>query len=117
MVEVLDNKAVLSHMAKYFDRLSAHGYVGAGTTELYLRYLFLADFVELLHAHITDDDYAKITRLLNMTFSTGNCLLPYPVFCERRTKVSGGVMGKMIPRRTEDTDTLRITENEKLRRV
>lgn len=117
MIEVLDNRIALDHMSGYFDRLSLHGFVGEKTTQLFMRYLFLADFTDLLCTYISDADYAQINRMLNTMFGTGNCLLPYPVFCDRRTKVSYGSRGRMVPRITESMAELRITENEKLRRV
>ena len=104
-------------MSRYFDRLSLHGTVGEGTVRSYLQYLFIEDFVELFFAYITDADYAKISRLLQTMFSGGNCLLSYPVFCDRRTKVVSGFHNRIIPRITEDAAALRITENEKLRKV
>ncbi len=117
MVEVLDYKVVLDYMSRYFDRLTAHGYVGEGTAKSYLRYLFIADFVDMFYVYITDADYAQISRLLHTMFSNGNCLLSYPMFCDRRTKVMSGFRERMIPRITEDAAALRITENEKLREV
>ena len=117
MVEVLEHGNVLGCLAGYYRRLSATGYVRRGTSAAFMRYLFLADFVDTMYHYFTDEDYAEIDRLLYATFTEGDCLLPYPSSCGRRVVVGdASPLGGNL-RITETPSELRVTENENLRGV
>lgn len=118
MVELLKHGTILSYMEKYFDSLSATGFVGEGSRKRHLRLMLISDLIEDFYDFITEADYRKLNDALLRITGSGDCLLPYPKFCQRCSKLGKPryiATGKF--RITEVDGTLRITENEKLRGV
>lgn len=121
MVELISKTKAEGYLINYFDLLDSVGYVKAGTVKKFLAYTFLLDFVENMHAFITEEDYILIERMLGKLFSGGNCLLPYPVFCTRCATLGDADYMGYYNRRITESGTLgegeddRITEDERLR--
>ena len=117
MVEVLDDKKVLSRISAYFDMLKQTGYVKDKMTFRLLLYIFLYDFVEELYDYFTEEDYNKLNALLLRLFADGGCLLPYETFGNCRVKIgSKRYEGVMVRRESEEGDN-RITEDEHQRAI
>lgn len=107
MLDIINRKAAAKYAEKYFDTLSKTGYLKESTTKDYIRYFFLIDFIEHFYDFLSEYDYELIGNLLRGIFSHGDCLLSYPMFCERRNIIGlPRYMGK---------GTFRITENKILR--
>lgn len=115
MLSLIDERKALDMLNRYFSVLSNTGYVKRGIVKKYIAYLFLFDFINYTDVYLEDDDYALINEMMRLLFTNGGCLLPYPVFCINRAKLSDnryhGTGGVRI---TEDV-ILRSTEDVKLR--
>lgn len=109
MEEVLEHKKALDYIKGYYDVLSKEGYVKKNTERMFLRYLFLIDFVDTVYYYLTDEDYKVIEDCLHNWFSNGECLLPYPLFCHRCTTVG---MTTVF-----DYDGIRVMNTEKKIRI
>lgn len=112
MLAVTDKKIALRQVSKYYDRLEKTGYVKRDIVHRFLIYLFLIDLLDWTYDFITDKDYNIINNALNVLFSTGNCLLPYMVFCANRAQIGRAKVGRA---HYMGMVNLRITENEILR--
>lgn len=116
MLEVLEHKKAVAYAEKYFDKLTSTGYMKKGTTKDYLRYLFFIDFIDFMYTFISDKDYDCITRVLQRLFSKGDCLLTYPMFCQRRSIIGQPrYTGIASVRSVETFDNIRTTETGNLR--
>lgn len=60
-------------------------------------YTFLIDFIDVMAEYIAEADYWLIDELLNRLFSSGNCLLPYDVFCNGKIKVAKPIENQAFP--------------------
>ncbi len=89
-----------------------------GTQKMYLRLMLIADLVDDFYDFLTDADYRKLDDTLLTLMGDGNCLLTYPVFCQRRAQLGHPrIMASGKVRVTEEDSALRSTETEKLRGV
>ena len=112
MVQLISKTMASGYLGRYYNMLTATGYVGNKEVQKYLVYLFLIDMVEYMHAFIDEKDYKTIERALKKVFTNGNCLLPYPVFCVRKATLGRtDYLTNQAFRITED-DIHRITEDE-----
>lgn len=118
MIEVLEHKKAAKYAERYFDKLTKTGYVKRSTMRNYLRYMFFIDFIDYMYPFITDAAYDDITRVLQRLFSNGDCLLTYPMFCQRRSILGLPIyLGSAKLRSIQDESNIRITENSNLRGV
>lgn len=122
MLQVVAEKRALQTLNTYFSVVEKTGYVKHDIRLRFLLYLFLIDFVEFTHDYFTQKDYDIVSEALSKLFSTGGCLLPYPVFCTNRAKVGRAhYMGSLKVRVTEgeriSQRKKRITEDDYLRTV
>ena len=119
MQAFVDSTELNERMKNYFNVLRSVGYVKGSTVNTYLVYLFLYDFVDTLFYYMSEDDYNRISCLLQYYLVYhGNCLLPYKHFCEIKAKIGSPViMGKPEYRRMEDIDRNRKAEDSTLRSV
>lgn len=118
MLELIENpKNTIAILGKYFDLVSQTGYVKSKTVVRLLLYLFLLDFVNVLHYYFTEEDYEKVNCLLVKLFTGGGCLLPYQVFHNLHTTIGyPGIEGSMEgPRVTEVNRDVRISEDGTIR--
>jgi len=102
MLNVLNSGKVLGTLENYFDMLTKTGYMKGPVTCRFLLYLFLYDFADTMYDYLSDEDYEKINKLLNATFSGAGCLLPY------HNTVHDGI--KVGTQRYEGRRVRRITE-------
>ena len=122
MLQVIAEDRALKTLETYFSTLEKTGYVRQETLERFLMYLFLIDFVEYTHDFFTEKDYAIVAEALANLFSTGGCLLPYPVFCTNRATLGrphymGTFKVRVTEAETAAKGTKRITEDSYLRTV
>lgn len=122
MLQVIAEKKALSTLETYFSLVDNTGYVRDNVLDRFLMYMFLIDFVEFTHDFFTEDDYNTVADALSVLFTTGNCLMPYPVFCTNRATLGRAhYMGTLKLRVTEAPRAVdgkkRITEDENLRTV
>ena len=112
MLTLIEKDSVaLGLLDKYYSYLSTTGYVKKSTNKRYLVYLFLLDFLNIMCAFFTEEDYEKLNRLLVALFSNGDCLLPYHVFEKCRTIIGYPYyMGNAMPRITEVNRIIRNSE-------
>lgn len=118
MVELFGHKRLLSYLESYFDTLTKTGYTTDGTRRLYLRLMLISDLVDDFYDFLTEEDYRKLDDTLLAMMGNGNCLLSYPVFCQRRAILGQPrymAYGKV--RITEETSDTRATETDNLRGV
>ena len=71
-------------LGRYFEMLSKTGYVKAGSVRHLLVRLFILDMLKYAADYITAEDYDKFGSLLH-NLESGDCLLPYSVYCTNRT--------------------------------
>ncbi len=103
MLQMIDEGEALNITSKYYSLLSKTGYVKHESVLRFLVYIFLLDLVDYTHAFFEEEDYKTIDRALNILFSNGGCLLPYPVFCANRAVLGRNeFMGTRAIRKTED---------------
>jgi len=94
----LTSKSTAEHpLVGYYDLLTKTGYVKSGRVRKLLLYSFLVNFVEEFSHFITQEDYKQIQLLLTKLFASGDCLLPYPVFCFRRAKLGPANYSEVPP--------------------
>lgn len=122
MLQVIAEKRALKTLDTYFSTVEKTGYVKDNVLDRFLMYLFLIDFVEFTHDFFTEKDYNTVADALASLFSTGNCMLPYPVFCANRITLGRAhYMGTFKVRVTEAeriaNTKKRITEDDNLRAV
>ena len=122
MLQVVAEKRALRTLNTYFDVAKKTGYVKHDVLLRFMMYLFLIDFVEFTHDFFTQRDYDTVSDALSYLFSTGGCLLPYPVFSTNRATVGRAhYLGTLRLRVTEGARAVdrqdRITEDEQLRTV
>lgn len=122
MLQVIAEKKALRTLNRYFNVVEKTGYVKSDMLNRFLMYLFLIDFVEYTHDFFTQKDYDTVADALGYLFSTGGCLLPYPVFCTNRATVGRAhYMGTLRARVTEGDRAAdrqkRFTEDDHLRVV
>lgn len=122
MLQVIAEKRALKTLETYFNVAEKVGYVKHDVLFRFMLYLFLIDFVEFTHDFFTQKDYDIVADALEYLFSTGGCLLPYPVFCTNRVKMGRAhYMGTLKVRVTEGeraaTRKKRFTEDDFLRVV
>ena len=123
MIATLNHKVAFEHLNRYFSMLKSTGYVKHDIVLRFLIYLFFIDFVDNVYDFITEEDYNVINRALSVLFSSGNCLLPYTVFCANRALMGKATIGRahymgiFNVRVTEVDGTKRITENATFRTV
>ena len=111
MLQVIAEKKALRTLDRYFNVVEKTGYVKSDMLSRFLMYLFLIDFVEYTHDFFTQKDYDIVADALGYLFSTGSCLLPYPVFCTNRATVGRAhYMGTLRVRVTEGD---RVQDREK----
>ena len=120
MLQVIAERKALATLTTYYNTVEKTGYVKHDVLLRFLMYLFLIDFVEFTHDYFTEDDYNIVADALGVLFSTGGCMLPYPVFCTNRIKLGRAhYMGTFRVRVTEAeriaNSDKRITEDENLR--
>lgn len=122
MLQVIAEKKALATLNTYYSTVEKTGYVKHNVLLRFLMYLFLIDFVEFTHDYFSEDDYNIVADALGVLFSTGGCMLPYPVFCTNKIKLGRAhYMGTFKVRVTEAeriaNSNKRITEDEHLRTV
>ncbi len=113
MAELVSKTKAEGYLARYYELLKKTGYCKPSMVRKLILYTFLVDFVEEMHAFISEKDYFVIERAMSKLFVNGGCLLPYPVFCVRRATLgSADYMGDFVVRITEDAlgNDDRITE-------
>ena len=120
MLAVTNKKIALGQILKYYDTLEQTGYVKHDISRRFLIYLFLIDFLDWTYDFITDKDYNVINNALNVLFSTGNCLLPYMVFCANRAQIGKAKVGRahymgLTHFRITENSILRITQDNRNR--
>ena len=111
MLNIIDAEKATKTMERYFDLLRVTGYVKRPAVIRYLVYAFLADFTDVTFDYMSEADYNKIDRILSKMFSTGCCLMPYPVCTKRYVFGQSDVMGTPPLRSTEDKEGIRNTED------
>lgn len=118
MLQVIAERKALDTLNLYYNQVSQMGYVKHDVLRRFMYYIFLIDFVEYTHDFFTQKDYDVIADALGSLFSTGGCMLPYPVMCANRgTLGRAHYMGTFKVRVTEVEGDDRITEDEILRTV
>lgn len=122
MLQAIAEDRALKTLDTYFSVVEKTGYVKDNVLDRFMMYLFLIDFVEFTHDFFTESDYNTVADALATLFTTGNCMLPYPVFCANRIKLGRAhYMGTFKVRVTEAPravdGTKRITEDDNLRTV
>lgn len=118
MLEYIENpKNTVSILDKYYNLLTQTGYVKRATVMRLLLYLFLLDFVDVLHYYFDEKDYEQVNCLLVKLFTGAGCLLPYHVFRKFNTKVGmpGDQSSMSGPRVTEKNRDVRISEDGTIR--
>lgn len=122
MLQAIAEDRALKTLDTYFSVVEKTGYVKENVLDRFMMYLFLIDFVEFTHDFFTEKDYDIVADALASLFSTGNCMLPYPVFCTNRfTLGRAHYMGTFKVRVTEAEEIIdtqkRITEDDIFRTV
>lgn len=122
MLQAIAEDRALKTLDTYFSVVEKTGYVKENVLDRFMMYLFLIDFVEFTHDFFTEMDYDIVADALASLFSTGNCMLPYPVFCTNRATLGRAhYMGTLKLRVTEAQRAVdgnkRITEDDNLRTV
>lgn len=122
MLQAVAENRALDTLDTYFSLVSKTGFVKENVLDRFMAYLFLIDLVEFTHDFFTETDYNIVADALASLFSTGNCMLPYPVFCTNRITLGRAhYMGTLKLRVTEAPravdGTKRITEDDNLRTV
>ena len=97
MTQRFDNITADAYLGSYFNTLKATGYVKHSIVTRFLVYTFLIDFVDVMKDYITEEDYAMIGALLNRLFTSGNCLLPYEVFCNNKLQIAKPIKNRAYP--------------------
>lgn len=77
MLVAVQKEQAKTLLDRYFNLLSATGYIKHPMVVRYLIWLFLVDFVEKVFALLTNEDYKKINDALFCVTNAGCCLLPY----------------------------------------
>ena len=115
MLTVLNKTNVLIYLSNYFKLLKLVGYVKPSTTDRFLLFAFLVDFIDSLYPFMSIEDYQTIERVIHKVFNAGDCLLTRPVLCTEGFTVAMPLyVGALNLRITEDSD-YRKTQNNKLR--
>lgn len=122
MLQAIAEDRAFKTLGTYFSTVEKTGYVKHETMLRFMMYLFLIDLVEYTHEFFTDKDYNTVADALAKLFSTGGCMLPYPVFCANRATLGRNhYLGTLKLRVTEaepaSAGTKRITEDDNLRAV
>lgn len=100
---MIDEGKALDIIGKYHAVLQKTGYVKHSIVLRLLIYVFLLDFVDYTHTFYDEKDYNVIARAMDVLFSRGGCLMPYPVMCTNRVVLGRPeYMGTMKVRKTED---------------
>lgn len=86
----INYKKALGFLEGYFDNLAVTGYVGEGTLNRFMIYLFLTDFVETLYDYMTESDATKVMELLHCLFKSDDCLLAFDISTSGPSTVSIG---------------------------
>lgn len=118
MLQVIAEKKALQTLKLYYNQVQRTGYVKHDVLKRFMYYIFLIDFVEYTHDFFTERDYDIVADALARLFSTGGCMLPYPVMCANRgTLGRAHYMGTLEVRATEDEEiTNRATEDMIIRK-
>lgn len=77
MLSVVEKDNAKAILDKYFGALASRGYIKHSTVKRFMLWLFLLEFVEKVFYLLTDEDYNKISRVLDDIFFANNCLLSY----------------------------------------
>ena len=119
MAYVINENKAVAMLDRYFSALAETGYVKSSTLCRFLLYLFLIDFTDCVYPYMTEEDYAKVRRLLSHIFSGGDCLLPYPMDCDKSAVLGGIATRAKRVRKINNTgeDVLRKTDGENMRRI
>jgi len=118
MLSLINEKIANNILKRYYSQVEKTGYVKESSVKRMLVYLFLVDFVNNTFWYLEEEDYAKISKLMHLLFSNGDCLLPYHIFCTNRATL--GRDGEPLRARLRITEDLsgnidRITEDGDLR--
>lgn len=115
MAKLISEEKPKEILKNYFTLLRKAGYVKHPVVFRMLAYLFLLDFISSVSNFIDEKDYLIINRVMKQLFSSGDCLLPYPVYCiNRATLGESTLMTGNFRFRSPETDTsiLRTSEDD-----
>ena len=113
----MNKQDALTVAGKYFDTLSATGYVTSATRKRFMAYMFLLDLVDTTFDFFTEWDYAIVDKALSRLFPQGSCLLPFKVACANRAIVGAAhAMRDPEVRSNEERTKYRATEDYTIRK-
>ena len=112
VVEKTNAKAILD---KYFGSLAARGYLNHDVVKRFILWAFLLEFVEKVYYLLDDDDYNKISHLLDCIFFSNNCLLSYEYLKSDIQMEDTSVYTATFYLRKTELDMLRKSQGQELR--
>jgi len=115
MLSVVEKDNAKAILDKYFGALMGRGYVKRDVVKRFIFWLFLLDFVEKVYMLLDNEDYNKISHVLDCIFYANNCLLSYKNI---KSKIDMGDTSSLavtfVLRKTE-LDMLRKAQSEQFR--
>lgn len=82
--QLFSTGSTMDALSGYFGLVSKTGYAKPASVKLILLRLFIQDLLAYAKDYVSDEDYAMFGEVLHNTES-GDCLLPYSVYCTNRT--------------------------------
>lgn len=112
----LNDKAVYGTVNRYFKILKNTGFVSVKNTRRVLVEMFLNEWLNSdMSFYLTEKDYNSIAFAFRNI--TGDCLIPYGNYCNRRLRVgiSGTQIGSPMLMGASTYERLRHTESDNVR--
>ena len=115
MLSVVEKDNAKAILDRYFGALAMRGYINHATVKRFIMWAFLLDFVEKIFYLLTDEDYNKISRVLDMIFYSNNCLLSYESIRQHVNTDDTSVYTAEFSLRATELEMLRKSQADQLR--
>ena len=115
MLSVVEKDNAKGILDKYFSTVASRGYLKRDTVKRFILWLFLLEFVERVYYLITDEDYNRISAVLDCIFFANNCLLSYEVIRSNISMAEETVSIPTFSLRKTELDMLRVSQGQELR--